>query len=1333
MKHFLIVLLSLVFSGNAMPPEICNNAIDDDGDNLIDFNDPDCPCEGPNLVPNPSFENYSSCPNDISGPNPGQDQYDKIDSWLNTYSPIGPKMTPDVYNSCSNGGNDVPWTNGVSLTNPLAADGEGYAGLVTYITGGDFREYITARLNTPLQAGKRYSVGFKWRIPTGDWVLYTNRFGIHFSNAVPNTYFPVFDSPSVLDVTPQIELPTTGFLDETSQWLTFTQDYIATGNENYITLGNFYKDISTTVHDKDALALGYVFVDDISVREVLSPESITVSPDVTINPGDNTVLNATASGGSPTYTWLATPADPSLAGQENSENPNVSPSENTTYSVTADFGNCTIKEQVVVTVNTPCPNLTATANPTTIVLNEGSVQLNTTPIANAYYHTWSGSASADLNGTTIADPIFTPTSAGTFTFTVETNFNGTCTNSAEVTVVVTELPTPGCGDNLVPNPSFENIDACPGFPGRLEPDAFYWESPTNAPADLFAQCATSASVGVPNNSRGSLQPSDGENYAGFIGYFSSINDYRQYLSIQLLEPLQAGEEYEISFNLALATNFSIAIDQLGIHLSSTELPPNFSINLLNATPQVVTPVGQALDSKSWQEINLSYTATGGEQYIYIGNFNSDANTNVTNAPGGSFNNMAYYYIDEVSIVGNVSSETVDAGTDVTINLGENTNLSASPSSGTPIITWTVNPADPSLLGQESNLNLNVSPTQTTTYTVTADYSGCATQDTVTVTVNNPACTDTIDAGMDVTIDQGETTILTVTPSGGTPNYTWTASPLDISLSGQENAQSPLVSPTETTSYMVTADFGGGCTATATVMVTVGACSLALDPISLSVGDADCGQTNGSITGLVVSGNSGSETYSWADAMGNIVGTSIDLMAVGLGNYTLTVTDGATCSISAIYTVNELGPAQLDATNLQLTDADCGQRNGGISGITYSETLTGTVFIWTNENGDTVGNALELNNITAGAYSINATDTAGCSVMAGPFLIQEAQGVSITGGSVSDAACGMPDGSVLGITLDNASGAQVYQWSDANGMVVGTGSELVNIGLGSYTLTVTDLGCSDTETFNVQEVGLPDLDTTNVTVTDADCSGANTGSVIGIQFVGNNTSATYSWTDASGAEISTQGLALANVGEGSYTLTVRDALGCGAVAGPYTVNRKLGPLLSGGFVTDPTCSGNDGRITNITSNDMGSMAYSWTNVLGTVVGTDLELTNMAAGSYTLTAGENGCSATIGPFALTSPQDCQGPKIDEELRVATIITPNADGDNDTFIIEGLENYPNSILYVYNRWGSKLYQARAYDNSWDGTFEGNPLPVGTYYYILELNDPGKKIMKGTITILR
>ena len=71
--------------------------------------------------------------------------------------------------------------------------------------------------------------------------------------------------------------------------------------------------------------------------------------------------------------------------------------------------------------------------------------------------------------------------------------------------------------------------------------------------------------------------------------------------------------------------------------------------------------------------------------------------------------------------------------------------------------------------------------------------------------------------------------------------------------------------------------------------------------------------------------------------------------------------------------------------------------------------------------------------------------------------------------------------------------------------------------------------------------------------------------------------------------------------------------------------------------------------------------------------------------------------------------------------TIFTPNGDGINDTYIIPCLEtgNYQDNELIIFNQWGDQVFQSKPYDNKWDGSFGGDPLPAGTYYFIF---NPGR-----------
>jgi gliding motility-associated-like protein len=76
----------------------------------------------------------------------------------------------------------------------------------------------------------------------------------------------------------------------------------------------------------------------------------------------------------------------------------------------------------------------------------------------------------------------------------------------------------------------------------------------------------------------------------------------------------------------------------------------------------------------------------------------------------------------------------------------------------------------------------------------------------------------------------------------------------------------------------------------------------------------------------------------------------------------------------------------------------------------------------------------------------------------------------------------------------------------------------------------------------------------------------------------------------------------------------------------------------------------------------------------------------------------------------------------IKAVSIITPNNDGQNDNLQFNGLESFPDNNLTVFNRWGNVIYEADGYqtdDFRWDGTRQGQPLPAGTYYYVLNFDE--------------
>ncbi|MFM2225362.1 MAG: hypothetical protein RJA07_1564 [Bacteroidota bacterium] len=79
----------------------------------------------------------------------------------------------------------------------------------------------------------------------------------------------------------------------------------------------------------------------------------------------------------------------------------------------------------------------------------------------------------------------------------------------------------------------------------------------------------------------------------------------------------------------------------------------------------------------------------------------------------------------------------------------------------------------------------------------------------------------------------------------------------------------------------------------------------------------------------------------------------------------------------------------------------------------------------------------------------------------------------------------------------------------------------------------------------------------------------------------------------------------------------------------------------------------------------------------------------------------------------------------------MSPNNDKKNDLFIINCALQYPNNEIVIFNRWGNEVYSAKPYKNEWDGTYQNQPLPDGTYFYIFKFNDNKHDDKQGYIVI--
>ncbi|MFT5920967.1 MAG: gliding motility-associated-like protein [Flavobacteriales bacterium] len=94
------------------------------------------------------------------------------------------------------------------------------------------------------------------------------------------------------------------------------------------------------------------------------------------------------------------------------------------------------------------------------------------------------------------------------------------------------------------------------------------------------------------------------------------------------------------------------------------------------------------------------------------------------------------------------------------------------------------------------------------------------------------------------------------------------------------------------------------------------------------------------------------------------------------------------------------------------------------------------------------------------------------------------------------------------------------------------------------------------------------------------------------------------------------------------------------------------------------------------------------------------------------------------------------IASELFIPTTFSPNADNINETWLIEGMEDYPNALVRVFTRWGQQVFESNGYSavKAWKGTSKrGGNLASGVYYYVIELNDEEEQLFKGSVTLIR
>lgn len=428
--------------------------------------------------------------------------------------------------------------------------------------------------------------------------------------------------------------------------------------------------------------------------------------------------------------------------------------------------------------------------------------------------------------------------------------------------------------------------------------------------------------------------------------------------------------------------------------------------------------------------------------------------------------------------------------------------------------------------------------------------------------------------------------------------------------------------------------------------------------------------------------------------------------------------------------------KITCSNVTTTGANAPYPNAcfwAISGVTYSQTVTPAITnaTCTGNNGSAslnitgstgpytiswntnpVQTGTTATNLAPGNYVATITDANTCS---SSFPVTIGLSNSVTQAvSKTDASC-TANGS---ITVSASGGTGSYEYSINGGTTWQTSNTFNNVAAGNYTVLSRVTGsaiCISSST--AVTISL----TNNLTLVQ----GLDTTICNGASFTRTlvSNASNFSWSPATGvgnpAGISTS---LAPTSTTTYTITA-STLNCSlqrsltvTVVSGATVNAGPDAIIIEGDRYQMRATGTAGN-------------YTWTPAAGL---SSANLLNPVASPATTTnyvlrvVTTNGCTASDN-MVLTVIPYCVKP--------LNAFTPNGDGINDKWLITNGNCLTSASVEVFNRYGSSVYQSNDYKNDWQGTYKGENLPDGTYYYIIKyhLINGASQVLKGNVTILR
>lgn len=355
---------------------------------------------------------------------------------------------------------------------------------------------------------------------------------------------------------------------------------------------------------------------------------------------------------------------------------------------------------------------------------------------------------------------------------------------------------------------------------------------------------------------------------------------------------------------------------------------------------------------------------------------------------------------------------------------------------------------------------------------------------------------------------------------------------------------------------------------------------------------------------------------------------------------------------------------------------------------------------------------------ANSVTITATHEEGAtSAFTSPVLNDLAK-------QITDEQCGNLNGSIRNITV---AGANSYRWFNANNVLVASTADLLNVKAGTYYLVAGQPGGCEviSPSYEIKSISV-DYKVKVANLVSSACGKVN-GMVNVISFE-TATPTQFSWVNENDVEVSKE-RNLVNAPPGVYKLYGDNGSGCKSLAGTFVIAATTDLVLNTQKmnILNTDCSKDEGSISNLAiTGGTGPYRFEWMDAQGNVVGNEADLIQVASGTYHLLVTDaKGCTVQSDEFII--------PPSPFNSKLPDSFSPNGDGINDVWRIPGLAGLSDYEIKIFNRQGNTVFYTKNKPKDFDGRLNNVDLPVGVYYYVIELKNNNCKRLHGSIMLIR